>query len=128
MDKPWKTLCVSHRLPIGRRLPTSSTALKLQFFQSGEVNTISPAQALAYSSPVAVQATVTTAVGVEVGSGKTVVRVNPKFYRPAEVDLLIGSPEKAKRELGWAPKTTLEELCQMMVEADLRRVERGVSF
>lgn len=67
-------------------------------------------------------------VGIDVASGKTVVRVNPKFCRPAEVDLLIGNPEKAKRELGWAPKTTLEELCQMMVEADLRRVERGVSF
>ena len=67
-------------------------------------------------------------IGVEVSSGKTVVRVNPKFYRPAEVELLIGSPEKAKRELGWEPKTTLEELCRMMVEADLKRVERGVSF
>lgn len=66
--------------------------------------------------------------GVEVSSGKTVVKVNPKFYRPAEVELLIGSPEKAKRELGWEPKTTLEELCRMMVEADLKRVERGVSF
>ncbi|MEW5992851.1 MAG: GDP-mannose 4,6-dehydratase [Candidatus Zixiibacteriota bacterium] len=60
--------------------------------------------------------------------GQTVVRVNPKFYRPAEVDLLIGSPEKAKRELGWEPKTTLEELCQMMVGADLQRVARGISF
>jgi len=60
--------------------------------------------------------------------GQTVVRVNPKFYRPAEVELLIGSPEKAKRELGWEPKTTLEELCHMMVVADLRRVARGISF
>lgn len=67
-------------------------------------------------------------IGVEVSSGKTVVRVNPRFYRPAEVELLIGSPEKARRELGWEPKTTLEALCRMMVEADLRRVERGVSF
>jgi GDPmannose 4,6-dehydratase len=67
-------------------------------------------------------------VGLEAGSGKTVVRVNPKFYRPAEVNLLIGNPEKAKRELGWEPKTTLEQLCQMMVEADLQRVERGISF
>jgi GDPmannose 4,6-dehydratase len=57
-----------------------------------------------------------------------VVRVNPKFYRPAEVDLLIGSPEKAKQKLGWEPKTTLEELCAMMVEADLRRNEQGFSF
>lgn len=67
-------------------------------------------------------------VGVDVASGKMVVRVNPKFYRPAEVELLIGDPAKAKRELGWEPKTTLEELCQMMVEADLQRVQRGVSF
>lgn len=61
-------------------------------------------------------------------TGKVVVRVNPKFYRPAEVDLLIGNPEKAKKELGWEPKTTLEELCAMMVEADLRRNEAGFSF
>ena len=67
-------------------------------------------------------------VGIDIRSGRTVVRVNPKFYRPAEVDLLIGSPEKAKRDLGWEPKTTLEELCQMMVLADLRRVEGGNSF
>ena len=61
-------------------------------------------------------------------SGKTLVCVNPKFYRPAEVELLIGNPDKARQELGWVPKTTLEELCQMMVEADLRRNENGFSF
>lgn len=66
--------------------------------------------------------------GVDRSSGKTLVRVNPKFYRPAEVDLLIGNPEKARRELGWEPKTSLEQLCQMMVEADIRRNERGWSF
>ena len=65
---------------------------------------------------------------VDTATGKTVVRVNPKFYRPAEVDLLIGNPAKAKAKLGWEPKTTLEELCQMMVEADLKRVAHGVSF
>jgi GDPmannose 4,6-dehydratase len=61
-------------------------------------------------------------------SGKLLVRVSPKFYRPAEVELLIGDPSKALRELGWAPKTTLEQLCQMMVDADMRRNELGVSF
>jgi len=61
-------------------------------------------------------------------SGKQLVGVSPRFYRPAEVELLIGDPEKAKRELGWEPKTTLEELCQMMVNADLRRNELGFSF
>lgn len=67
-------------------------------------------------------------IGVDRSTGKTIVRVNPKFYRPAEVELLIGDPEKAKRELGWEPKTTLEELCQMMVEADSRRNEKDSSF
>jgi GDPmannose 4,6-dehydratase len=61
-------------------------------------------------------------------SGKTLVRINPRFYRPAEVDLLIGNSAKAKAKLGWEPRTSLEELCRMMVEADLRRNARGVSF
>ncbi|MFA9439822.1 GDP-mannose 4,6-dehydratase [Uliginosibacterium sp. sgz301328] len=66
--------------------------------------------------------------GVCVSSGKTLVKVNPRFYRPAEVDLLIGDPSKAKSVLGWQPKTTLEQLCQMMVTADMRRNEIGFSF
>ena len=61
-------------------------------------------------------------VGIDARSGKTVVRINPRFYRPAEVDLLIGNPAKAKAKLGWEPRTTLEELCRMMVEADLTAV------
>ena len=67
-------------------------------------------------------------IAVDKKTGKTVVRVNPKFYRPAEVELLIGDAGKARRELGWEPKTTLEQLCQMMVEADIRRNETGVSL
>ena len=59
--------------------------------------------------------------GIDTASGKTMVRVNPKFYRPAEVELLIGNPAKAQEKLGWQAKTTLEETCRMMVEADLRR-------
>jgi GDPmannose 4,6-dehydratase len=66
--------------------------------------------------------------GIDSESGRTVVKVNPAFYRPAEVNVLMGNPEKARRELGWRSETTLESLCQMMVAADLRRVERGVSF
>jgi len=66
--------------------------------------------------------------GIDSKTGKTVVVIDPKFYRPAEVELLIGNPQKAKDELGWQPKTTLEQLCQMMVEADLRRNQRGISF
>lgn len=65
---------------------------------------------------------------VDTATGATVMRVNPKFYRPAEVELLIGDPAHARAKLGWEPKTTLEQLCQMMVEADLRRNQQGFSF
>ncbi|WP_295421175.1 GDP-mannose 4,6-dehydratase [Sulfurovum sp.] len=67
-------------------------------------------------------------IAIDKATGSTVVKVNPKFYRPAEVDLLIGNPEKAKKELGWEPKCTLEELCAMMVKEDLRRNETGFVF
>jgi GDPmannose 4,6-dehydratase len=67
-------------------------------------------------------------VAVDVATGKTVMKINPKFNRPAEVDLLIGNPAKAKEKLGWEPKTSLEQLCQMMVEADLKRNKVGFSF
>lgn len=67
-------------------------------------------------------------VAVDKVTGKTVVRVNPKFYRPAEVELLIGNPQKAKDVLGWEAKCTLEELCAMMIKDDLRRNEAGFSF
>jgi GDPmannose 4,6-dehydratase len=65
---------------------------------------------------------------IDVATNKVVVRVNPKFYRPAEVELLIGNPQKAKDHLGWEPTTTLEQLCAMMVEADIRRNQEGKSF
>ena len=65
---------------------------------------------------------------IDKATDKTVMRINPDFYRPAEVELLIGDPAKAQRVLGWETKTTLEELCRMMVEADLRRNEAGFSF
>jgi GDPmannose 4,6-dehydratase len=67
-------------------------------------------------------------VATDVATGKILVRVNPKFYRLSEVELLIGDPKKAKDILGWEPKTTLEELCAMMVQEDLRRNEVGFSF
>lgn len=67
-------------------------------------------------------------VGKCAKSGKTLVKVNPQFYRPAEVDLLIGDASKAKRVLGWKAETTLEQLCDMMVTADIRRNKQGVSY
>lgn len=67
-------------------------------------------------------------VGVDLKSGKTIVKINPQFHRPAEVELLIGNPAKAKKILGWEPTTNLESLCQMMVDADIQRNQRGYSF
>jgi GDPmannose 4,6-dehydratase len=67
-------------------------------------------------------------VAVDMSNGKTVMRINPKFHRPAEVDLLIGNPQKAFDQLGWKPQTSLEQLCLMMVKADLQRNQAGFSF
>ena len=66
--------------------------------------------------------------GFDVQSGQTRVRINPRFYRPAEVELLVGSAAKAREKLGWQAETDLETLCRLMVEADLRRNEQGISF
>jgi len=74
------------------------------------------------------QGTAESETATDKKTGKVLVKVNPKFYRPAEVELLIGNPAKAQADLGWEPTTTLEELCAMMVEADLRRNKLGFSF
>jgi GDPmannose 4,6-dehydratase len=67
-------------------------------------------------------------IGICRSSGKTLVKINPAYYRPTEVDLLVGDYSKAQSELGWQPKTSLEDLCSMMVKADIRRNEIGFSF
>ena len=67
-------------------------------------------------------------VGRNRRTNAVLVKINPQFYRPAEVDLLIGDPSHARNKLGWQAETTLEELCQSMVRADLRRVQDGKSF
>jgi len=65
-------------------------------------------------------------VGIETtsSSGKIIVRVDPEYFRPTEVDTLLGDPGKAKVRLGWEPKTTFEELVAEMVQSDLKRAER----
>lgn len=62
--------------------------------------------------------------GVNKETGKVMVRVDPRYYRPTEVDLLLGNPEKAKRILGWAPKTTFKELLRLMLESDLEQARK----
>lgn len=62
--------------------------------------------------------------GIDRASGKVVLRIDPKYFRPAEVDLLLGDPTKAKRQLGWELKTSFDQLVEMMVDADLKLAER----
>jgi len=62
--------------------------------------------------------------GVDALSGKTVVKVDARYFRPAEVDTLLGDSSKARAKLGWRPQTTFDELVQEMAEADLRAAQR----
>ncbi|HEY4745746.1 MAG TPA: GDP-mannose 4,6-dehydratase [Desulfuromonadaceae bacterium] len=62
--------------------------------------------------------------GIDRNSGKVVIRIDPKYFRPAEVDLLLGDPSKAKRQLGWKLKTNFQQLVEMMADADLTLAER----
>jgi GDPmannose 4,6-dehydratase len=66
------------------------------------------------------------AEGIDRRSGKTVIAVAPEFYRPAEVNMLLGDAAKAKRALGWEAKMTLEELIEMMARSDYDRVKTGL--
>lgn len=59
------------------------------------------------------------------GTDREMVRVNPKFFRPAEVDLLVGDASKAKRVLGWEPRVSYEELVRRMVESDMKLLAEG---
>ncbi|HBA88042.1 MAG TPA: GDP-mannose 4,6-dehydratase [Geobacter sp.] len=62
--------------------------------------------------------------GIDAATGKTLIEIDPRYFRPAEVDLLLGDAAKAKRELGWEPKTSFRQLVQMMTESDLAYAER----
>jgi len=62
--------------------------------------------------------------GIDRNTGRVVIQVDPRYFRPAEVDLLLGDPSKARRQLGWELKTSFDELVSMMVAADLELAER----
>ena len=66
--------------------------------------------------------------GINVKTGKVAVQVNPKFFRPCEVELLIGNPDKAKNDLGWSPSTSVQELCKLMVDSDIERNKSNAVF
>lgn len=67
-------------------------------------------------------------IGRDKRTGKTIVKVNPRYYRPAEVELLIGDATKAKNLLGWKAETNLNGLCEMMMKADLRRKTSAMDY
>ena len=59
-----------------------------------------------------------------VSVGDVVVRIDPRYFRPAEVDTLLGDPTKAKEKLGWVPEITAQEMCAEMVREDLKAAQR----
>jgi GDPmannose 4,6-dehydratase len=65
-------------------------------------------------------------IGVDAASGKTLVAVDPRYFRPVEVEQLLGDPSKAKAELGWEPKVGLSQLVEMMVDADVEAARKDV--
>jgi GDPmannose 4,6-dehydratase len=67
-------------------------------------------------------------VGFDASTGKVLIEIDPRYYRPTEVDLLIGDPSKAKEKLGWEPRVKLEELVKIMIKADEEAVQRNHSF
>jgi len=64
----------------------------------------------------------TQEVGLDSKSSEILVKINPEFYRPAEVELLMGDPTKVKQVLGWEAKTKVNDLAKLMVEADIKRI------
>ncbi len=63
--------------------------------------------------------------GINNENGNVVVKISSRYFRPCEVDLLLGNPEKAKTELGWIPKIDIKSLSSLMLDADLKRVKNG---
>jgi len=60
--------------------------------------------------------------GIETGSGRVLVEIDPRYFRPTEVEQLLGDPSKARQKLGWRHKVTFEQLVAEMVDADLETV------
>jgi len=75
---------------------------------------------------IATITTVDAGISPGVSVGDVVVRVDPRYFRPAEVETLLGDPKKAKEKLGWAPEITVEEMCVEMVKTDLQQAKRNV--
>jgi GDPmannose 4,6-dehydratase len=66
-------------------------------------------------------------VGIDAASGKTIIRIDPKYFRPTEVDLLLGDPSKAKAALAWKPSITFDQLVETMAKADYEKIKQVAS-
>jgi GDPmannose 4,6-dehydratase len=100
---------------------------------SGETRTICEFAEMAFSClgmPIQWQGDGLNKIGIDKNSGKTMIKVNPKFFRPAEVEILQGNPTKAEWELGWKREISFEDLVERMAENDLSLVtrERQIEF
>jgi GDPmannose 4,6-dehydratase len=98
---------------------------------TNQTNTVRKFVELAFAvvdMPVEWQGSEENEKGYHAESGELLVQVNPKFYRPTEVELLIGDYSKAEKALNWKPQTELAELCKMMVECDMTKVKTGQAF
>ncbi|MDV5037616.1 GDP-mannose 4,6-dehydratase [Vibrio diabolicus] len=93
------------------RMSAKETGIELEFSGEG-VNEIATVKA------------VDRAIAPAVNVGDVIVRVNPKFFRPAEVETLLGDPSKAKAKLGWVPEITVEEMCAEMVQHDINKAKQ----
>jgi len=76
------------------------------------------------SMPLAWEGKGVNELGIDAGSGKVVIRIDPKYFRPAEVDLLLGDASRARRQLGWQPMTSFNQLVAMMTDSDLELAKR----
>jgi GDPmannose 4,6-dehydratase len=94
--------------------------------QTHTVRTFVEAAARLAEMPLAWKGTGPEEQGIDTNTGKVIVAISPEFYRPAEVDLLLGDATKAKTELGWEPEVTFEGLAEMMMKADLDRASKGI--
>jgi len=66
-------------------------------------------------------------VGILKSTNKEVVGIDPRYFRPTEVDILIGDPAKAKAKLGWEPKTTFKDLVKIMIQSDFEKAKKRLS-
>jgi len=63
-------------------------------------------------------------VGRDAKTGNVLIKIDPRYFRPTEVEFLLGDPSKAKTKLGWKPKTSFDELVKMMIQEDVKEAER----